>query len=382
MPDVLDAPAFAYQLAWVGVAALCACYILIAIAFHWSSERRIGVTRYDPPAGVSPGLAGYLFESGRCERAFAAALIALASNGYIKIQQQKDWFVLEKLREPDEEVPLDESVIPAALFPSEGVHTYKFNRREYGRICKAYKNFCETVKGIADPTLISAHAGVWWCGILVSCVILAMVTTSFPSVALAQLAYLGVWVIAGGSSLVAALRVWPATIQKLTTFLPGSKSRRRPFDMNDAIPVILIGPIFLGFSFLAYWTSLKFVKLTVALITINFVFQHLLEAPTKEGRKTIAELKNFREFLSRADADRLNRENEPGQTPEILEKYSAYAVALDVEHAWGEEFTTNLLELLQFDQVYNVPLSESGPRMTGVSGTNDEIIQLNIPPRK
>jgi uncharacterized membrane protein len=83
--------------------------------------------------------------------------------------------------------------------------------------------------------------------------------------------------------------------------------------MNDAVPVILIGPIFLGFSFLAYWTSLKFVTLAVALIIINFVFQHLLEAPSKEGRKTIAELKNFREFLSRADADRLNRENEPGR---------------------------------------------------------------------
>jgi uncharacterized membrane protein len=83
--------------------------------------------------------------------------------------------------------------------------------------------------------------------------------------------------------------------------------------MNDAVPVILIGPIFLGFSFLAYWTSLKFVTLAVPLIIINFVFQHLLEAPSKEGRKTIAELKNFREFLSRADADRLNRENEPGR---------------------------------------------------------------------
>lgn len=123
-----------------------------------------------------------------------------------------------------------------------------------------------------------------------------------------------------------------------------------PPGLNDAVPVILIGPIFLGFSFLAYWTSLKFVTLAVALVLINFVFQHLLEAPTGEGRKAIAELENFREFLSRADAERWNRENDPGQTPEILDKYSAYAVALDVEHAWGEEFTANLLELLQFDQ--------------------------------
>jgi hypothetical protein len=377
MPNVLDAPAFAYQLAWIGVAALCVCYIGITFVVHWSSERKVGVTRYDPPQGISAGLAGYLSESGRCERAFAAALIALASKGYIEIQQQKDWFVLEKLREPDEALPPDESVIPPVLFSPEGVHTYKFNGREYGKICKAYKKFSETAKGIADPTLISAHAGLWWCGVVISCVILALVITSFPGVAVASLAYLGLWVLVGGSSLVAALRVWPATIQKLTTFLPGSKRRRRALDMNDAIPVILIGPILLGFSFLAYWTSLRFLTLAVALIIINFVFQHRLEAPTKEGRKTIAELENFREFLSRADADRLNRENNPGQTPEILEKYSAYAVALHVEHAWGEEFTANLLELLQFDQAYDVLLPK--PAM---SGTKDEIIQLNIDPRK
>jgi hypothetical protein len=81
-----------------------------------------------------------------------------------------------------------------------------------------------------------------------------------------------VGVLGGGSSLVAALRVWPATIRKITTFLPGSQRRRRPLDMNDAVPVILIGPIFLGFSFLAYWTSLKFVTLAVALVLITSSF--------------------------------------------------------------------------------------------------------------
>jgi hypothetical protein len=126
MPNLSDAPAFCYQLAWIGGAALCACYILIATAFHWSSERKIRVTRYDPPEGMSAGVAAYLVESGRCERAFAAALIALASKGYIKIQQQKDWFVLERLREPDEALPLDDSVIPAALFPSDLQGLQKF----------------------------------------------------------------------------------------------------------------------------------------------------------------------------------------------------------------------------------------------------------------
>jgi hypothetical protein len=90
--------------------------------------------------------------------------------------------------------------------------------------------------------------------------------------------------------------------------------------MNDAIPVILIAPIFLGFSFLTYLTSLNFVLLAVALIVMNFVFRHLLEAPTDAGRKVIAELENFKEFLSRADIDRLNREptrRDPGDSRKV-----------------------------------------------------------------
>ena len=90
MPNVSDAPAFAYQLAWIGAAVLCACYILITVVFQWSSQRKIGVTRYDPPEGISAAVAAYLLESGRCERAFAAGIISLAAKGYIEIQQQGD----------------------------------------------------------------------------------------------------------------------------------------------------------------------------------------------------------------------------------------------------------------------------------------------------
>jgi hypothetical protein len=370
MPDVSDAPAYIYQLAWLSVGLVCAYYAVATMVVHWSLKRNIGVTRYEPPQGISPGVAAYLMENGRCERAFTAALISLAAKGYLEIQQKKDWFVLEKLREPDGSLPLDESIILTSIFFPPSIHTYKFNGRDYDSICKAYREFCGTVEGIADPGLISAHSIAWWCGQTISWAIIAVVAASLTinrgdGSSLASIAYMAFWILIGGSSLVAALRVWPATLRKLRSFLPGNKRPRRPLDLNDATPVILIAPILLGFSFLTYLTSLKFVLLAVALILMNFVFRHLLEAPTGAGRKVIAELENFKEFLSRADADRLNRENQPGETPAILEKYSAYAVALDVEHAWGEELTANLLELLQFDQAYKLKTPRASAFRTG-----------------
>jgi hypothetical protein len=381
MPDASDAPLFIYQLAWSGVAVVFAYYAAMTIVFHWNSHRHIGVTRYEPPERISPGVAAYLIEGGRSERAFASALISLATKGYLEIQQEKDWMLLEKLREPDGSLPTEESIILVSLFPAGSLPRYEFNGRNCEWICNAYRKFDEVVEDISHPELLSAHAGVWWWGIFASYLIMAAVTPSLPvfwrGVPWASIAYLGLWVVIAISSLVAALRVWPATIRKLGSYLPGNNRPRRPLEMNDAIPFILIGQMFLGFGFLAYLSSLKFTLLVIALVVVTSVFHHLLEAPTDAGRKVIAELNNFREFLARADADRLNRLNEPGRTPAILEKYSAYAVALDVEHAWGEEFAENLLELLQFKQAY----SRRFPRRP-LADLNNEIIELKIGHRK
>src|SRR5215469_1821018 len=56
--------------------------------------------------------------------------------------------------------------------------------------------------------------------------------------------------------------------------------------------------------------------------------------------------------LLRASMLVVSTENSPGCTPETLEKFSAYTVALDVERGWGEELAKNLLEMLQFDEAY------------------------------
>ena len=209
-------------------------------------------------------MAAYWSKAGIKQESFAAGIVSLAAKGYIEIQQQGDWVVLERLRESDGALPLDESVILGSIFDPASIHTYKFNARDCDRICEAYKKFCGTVEGIADPNLISAHTFVWLCGVVISCVIIAIVVVTLPIFDIASpwpaIAFMSVWILVGGSSLVAALRIWPSTIRKLVSYLPGNR-RRRPLDLNDAIPVILLAPIFLGFTFLAYLTSLKFVLL-------------------------------------------------------------------------------------------------------------------------
>jgi transglutaminase-like putative cysteine protease len=71
-------PTQIHRKAWVALATLFAYYVRAVTTLRLRLERRIAVTEYEPPQGISPAIAAYLVESGRCERAFAAALVSLA----------------------------------------------------------------------------------------------------------------------------------------------------------------------------------------------------------------------------------------------------------------------------------------------------------------
>jgi hypothetical protein len=140
----------------------------------------------------------------------------------------------------------------------------------------------------------------------------------------------------------------------LASFTPFNRRPRRPLTFNDSIPVFLIGTAFMGFAFLAAATTTQFALVMVALVFVHGIARHLLEVPTAAGGKVLAELAGFREFLSRTDADRMNRENAPGRTPETLKENSAYAIALRLENAWGEEFADSVIELLRYKEAYDL----------------------------
>jgi hypothetical protein len=372
-----DAPAFLYAQAWVGLGIVLAYYVVLSVIFRARTRRSIGVTQYDPPNGISPAVAANLTENGLYERAFAAALISLASKGFLEIGQDEYRFSLKKLREPNGALPPEESLILESLFAGRP-DAYAFDSIEYTRLCETYIEFKDVLEGCVEPELISEHLPFWWVG--VACSLMATIPVAGSLVELendvswASVAYFGIWILLGGSCLIAALRVWPVTIHKPTSYFPWDDRPTRPLDLKDLIPVFLSGSALAGFVFLAVLSSTKFALLVSALVILNAISRHALEAPTRAGRKVLADLQNFREFLSRTDSDRLNRENQPGQTPVTLEKYSAYAVALDVEDAWGEEFVENLVELLQWDQAYS--------RRQSKSALGNDIIELKIRPRK
>jgi hypothetical protein len=378
-----DAPAFAYHWAWAGLGIVAGYYAFMALAFRWRPRYRVTVTRYEPPREISPAVAAYLFENGRCERAFVAALVSLAAKGYIRIVQDNDFFALTKLRESDSGLPPEESCALVEIFSYDS-EPFKFDGCEGNtRLSPVFKRFKITVEGIAAPEFISSHLGFWLAGLAIASAAVFQVLTNFPSSrdrTSPLVLYPGLWIVLGGFCLVAALRAWPATLRKLATFLPGSRRPVSPLDLTDLTPFFLTTTAASAFGYLAFLLSPQFAVLVTSAVVLSASARHLLESLTRAGRKLLAELSGFREFLARADADRLNRENDPGHTPRVLEKYSAFAVALGVEQGWGETFTSDLLQLLQFDRAYGPSAPEIS--LPDIPTRDSGIIQLNLGSRK
>ncbi len=121
---------------------------------------------------------------------------------------------------------------------------------------------------------------------------------------------------------------------------PASKSNR------SAAGALLLSVLALLFAAAEYallralWhpALLRTLLVSIAAVVVNLVFYRLLRAPTPLGRLTLDHIEGFRMFLTAVEQDRLDRMAPPEKTPELLERYLPYAMALDVEHRWAAQF--------------------------------------------
>jgi hypothetical protein len=122
----------------------------------------------------------------------------------------------------------------------------------------------------------------------------------------------------------------------------------------------------LGFYFLASISSIFVTGLLLASILLHMLFHFLLKAPTLAGRRLLDQVDGFKMFLGEVEGDRLKRVMLPDQTPATFEKFLPFALALDVEHAWSQKFSSQLGSAGQAPggQSYT-PSFYSGPRWNG-----------------
>jgi len=71
---------------------------------------------------------------------------------------------------------------------------------------------------------------------------------------------------------------------------------------------------------------------------VDIVYGHIMPSWTPRGRQAADDADGFALYLKVAEQPRMDWFTPPARTPELLQRYLPYALALGVEQEWAEQF--------------------------------------------
>jgi uncharacterized membrane protein YgcG len=320
--------------------ALTAILLIILGVYYYISWSRYGrdpvqqvvVPTFNIPNDWSPALLRYFYKKKIDDKSFAISIINMAVQKVIKITRgigKKEDYAVEKSTESSSGLANEEQAIYARLLNNKKkIYINKANGSTINSAKNAHSNRLKPQLNFKDFFLnVKQH------------ILKSLAVTS------GALLIFMVFVDSGTPLLI--LFFSPFIALGGFCFFKGLQT----FKESAGVGIFLIiwGAGFGGAPLFAFLIGIsKFPPLSlVFLLGTTFMFltyMYLIKAPTEAGSAILTKIKGFKMYLETAEEHRLNLLNPPEQTPELFEKFLPYALALDVENAWGAKFERILTE--------------------------------------
>jgi uncharacterized membrane protein YgcG len=324
-----------WQYGAIGLIVLLAYYLVV-----WSQVGRDPaggtiIPRFAPPDNVSAADARYLRRMGFDERVFAAGLISLAVKGYVQLAQNPGGdFTVKAAKSPSQQALSDDeqALLDALNLGQSGqLELKQANHAKVGSTRKALeaKLKKEHLKRHFITNSLYTVPGLLLTAAAIAGIALNMTTADAGSVFM--IVWLTIWTFGVYFLLTKTWLLWREAIR-------GKAAMILPALFLTAFATPFVGAELLVLGMLLKLGSQLLVVMLIIYAGINYGFYHWLKAPTYAGRMLYDALAGFRMYLAVAEKDRLNALNAPERTPELFEKYLPYALALDVENEWAEQF--------------------------------------------
>lgn len=283
----------------VGVlVALAGLVVLVAYCLQrWRTRGRdprkgVVIARYFPPEGHGPGGLRYLLRMGYDPRCLSGDVLALAVAGRLRIEHEKKW-----LRGDRWALAGIDGAVEDAPRPAGGAS-------RHGREAPAM-----------DSPQRALHAALHAGGV--------------------QRIELGK---AGTAALLAARTAHEKAL--------AHRYQGDYFRTNTASTMVaaVLGGASVALAFLVSGGDghIAIVLIALLMLAVVVAFGRLVQAPTTAGRRLMDEIEGLRHYLGVAERDTLARLEGPTAPPPLdAERYEAllpYAVALEVEDAWTDQF--------------------------------------------
>ncbi len=337
-PSLVDRARFFLRDNLGGTLALGA--LLLLSAFYFFAWVRVGrdpeegtiIPLFTPPRGFSPAATRFIMRLGFDHKAFAAAVVDMAVKGHLQIQDEDGTYTLVQQRDNLDGLSRSEQKLSGKLF-ADGKAVVLENRN-HQRIQEAITALKTYLKLKLEKVYFFTNSGYLVPGLIITLLACGAVALTGPDVgtALFCILWLSLWTVGCYYLAVRAYRAWQGVRggYRLGAFLGAS------FLSLFAIP-FFVGEIFVLGVFAAS-ISLASALVLAGMVFLDALFYHLLKAPTLRGRRVMDQIEGFKLYLTVAEKERLNLLNPPDKTPALFEKYLPYAMALDVENEWNEQF--------------------------------------------
>ncbi len=328
-----------------GLLLLLLYYVTVWLRMGKDPETGVIIPIYTPPEGYSPAAMRFIRRMGYDHKTFAAALVNLAVKGCLKISKDgSEYSVKKTTAQPAPELAPGERVLLGKLFAAGD--TFSFETSNHTKVAAALKSHKKSLSKDYERIYFHENSRYVVIGALISIAIFAAFIATIPlgeqmAMSIFSALWLGVPALIFFSLLRSSITHWRAgmVVQAL---------------MQSVVFLVFLGFIVIGgwFSGLGGQFPIMPALLGLALIMVNYLFYHWMKAPTSLGRRLLDRVEGFKRYIEVAEKQELQHRYPENKTPALFEKYLPYAIALDVEQKWGQQFAGVLLAAGTASQAY------------------------------
>jgi uncharacterized membrane protein YgcG len=366
-PEFRDKAAYFFSdnrllvLSGLGLIVLLCYYVIVWVMVGRDPEPEAIIPRFEPPEGYTPAAARFIMRMGFDNKSFASALVNLAVKKYLVIENDQGTFTLKRSDQASKNtLSPGEGKVADKLFTHSG--TLKLKQGNHQKIRAAISALKKSLQSDFETLHFKRNSKFMLPGILITIPIIVLIFTSSQDKAIAL--FMSVW-LSGWTAGCSALLLKVYNAWKIARSEVSSLGDKGAAIFLTIFSIPFVGGWITGFTILVSEVSFIAVIALGAVLIVNFLFYRLLKAPTIMGRRVMDKFEGLKMYLSVAEKDRLNFLNPPEKTPELFEKLLPWALALDVEQEWGEQFSDILAQASQ-ERKYS-PSWYSGHHLTPIS---------------
>lgn len=317
------------------VIAVGAYYIVAWLSFRKGRRGAPVLPLYGPPRQLSPAMLRYIWKEEFDDRTFWAGMLSLVAKGLATLHSSGGAAFIRATPSRNEHVALskEEEILFDELVRGHTRKDFPIGMLT-AKTRLAVSDMAESLRREAIGRWFTENRVYLIGGVVLSAIGLSLVANPRNTEEWAVLAYSIALTAPGAYYLLpVSFRAWDV-LYAARESMDWKLVRREALLVAMLLPClasIAAGGVIIGVTF--GWQA---VAVALCLAALGAFSSKWVKAPTQEGGQVLTEIEGFRLFLKSVEQLPMQRTDEPTDHVGVYEKYLPYAVALEVEQAWGD----------------------------------------------